>query len=361
MEGEEKEIDGKIKAFIKPFDLSKPPLMRVGLIHINDLRNILICDMHHIISDGISTAIFVKEFVRLYKGEALPNLEIQYKDFAVWQNDFMKSEMLKKQENYWINRFSDGIPVLQMPTDLHRPMVKSFDGDTYSIALASEDVMGLKKLIMETETTTYIVLLAIYNVLLAKYSGQEDIVIGSPVSGRTLPQLNNIIGVFVNTLPMRNFPSGDKSFLQFLAEVKENSLKAYENEDYPFEELINKLHIKRDASRNPIFDTVFVLQNDNVEDMEIETLNFLPYKLEDIPAKFDITLEAVEANESVTLKFEYCTKLFKKEAIERLGKDYLKILATVIQKPNINLKDISLQETFVKRDKAIKEEITFDF
>ncbi|MGN4562436.1 condensation domain-containing protein, partial [Bacillus cereus group sp. MYBK5-2] len=222
---------------------------------------VLLFDIHHIISDGISTNLIIKEFIQLYKGELQPPLQIQYKDYAVWQQIEMQSERMRRQEAYWLNMFDGEIPTLELPIDYERPSVRSYEGDTVEFTIDKEISDGLKEIEKQTGATLYMVLLAAYTTLLAKYSGQEDIIVGTPIAGRTHADLEPIIGMFVNTLAIRNYPEGDKTFYMYVQEVKETMLNAYENQEYPFEELVQKVNIKRDMSRNPLFDTMLVLQN----------------------------------------------------------------------------------------------------
>ena len=210
-EAAENEIDNIIQEFIRPFDLSQAPLLRVGLIKINELKHILMYDMHHIISDGTSMAILIREFINLYQGQSLPELRIQYKDFAVWQNELFKRGKIRKQEEYWLARFAGEIPVLNLPTDYTRPAVQSFEGDRIALNLGPELAAGINRLASETGSTLYMVLLAAYNVLLSKYSGQEEIIVGTPIAGRPHADLERMIGMFVNTLAMRNYPEGIKA------------------------------------------------------------------------------------------------------------------------------------------------------
>ncbi|EKN37622.1 putative non-ribosomal peptide synthase, partial [Clostridium botulinum CFSAN001627] len=209
-------------------------------------------DMHHIISDGVSMNILIKEFKDIYNGKNLEPLKLQYKDFAAWQNNFLKSDLMKKQEEYWLSRFSDEIPILNIPTDYERPAIKSFDGDSISFKVNEEITEKLRELAKETGSTIHMILLSAFNILLSKYSGQEDIIVGVPIAGRSNADLENIMGMFVNTLALRNKLEGDKKYIDFLNEVKENSLRAYENQSYQFEALIEKLNLKLDASRNPL-------------------------------------------------------------------------------------------------------------
>lgn len=184
----------------------------------------------------------------------------------------------------------------------------------------------LNKLAVDHGATLYMVLLASYNVLLFKYTGQEDVVIGSPIAGRPHTDLQDIIGMFVNTLAMRNYPQGKKNFSEFLMVVKENALRAYENQDYPFEELVEKLSIKRDLSRNPLFDTMFVLQNKEASEFKMNGLRFMPYDNEFRASKFDLTLNAQETQNNIVFGLKYATRLFKKETIEKLGVHFINVL-----------------------------------
>ncbi len=347
VEAREDKVSEKINGFVRPFDLSKAPLLRVGLVKLAEDQHILLFDMHHIISDGLSTDILVREFVTLYQGTKLPELRIQYKDFSVWQNELFKTGVIESQEKYWLDTFTasqDGkIPVLKMPTDYPRPAKQSFEGNNITFKLDEELTAKLNTLSKEVGATLYMTLLAVYNVLLSKYTGQEDIVVGSPIAGRPHPDLQGIIGIFVNTLAMRNYPVGNKTFKEFVVEVKENALKVYENQDYQFEQLVYKLDMPQDLSRNPLFDTMFILQNtDAGTELEIEGLKFGFYGFENTIAKFDMTLNAQEVEDRILFVLNYCTKLFKEETMERLGRHFIFILKQILDNPEIKLNEISL-------------------
>ena len=338
-------INSAADDFIRSFDLGKAPLFRVEIAKLGQ-TNYLLMDIHHIISDGVSSNVLTKEFASLYNGESLQPLKLQYKDFAAWQNDFMKSELMKEQENYWINRFSGEVPVLNLPTDYERPHLQSFEGNTISFEIEGEIIKGLKNLTRSTGSTVQMVLLSAFNILLSKYSGSEDVVIGVPIAGRPHAQLQNIMGMFVNTLALRNIPEGNKKYIDFINEVKENSLNAYENQSYQLEALVEKLNINRDSSRNPLFDVVFNmmdLSDDN--NIELTDIGLKPYNSQSVISKFDITLHAAENRHKLCFALEYCTKLFKRETIEKLSKDYANILDIIIKTPEINLKDIDMLTT----------------
>ncbi len=337
----ETKIEEIIEDFIKPFDLSHAPLMRVGLIQSGNKYFILI-DIHHIISDGVSMEILIDEFVRLYQKKELPELRIQYKDFAIWQKEFLKSERLQAQKEYWRDTFADEIYPLDLPLDYLRPAEIKFAGASINFKLNSELTDKINQMAMEENVTLYMILLDLFNILLSKYSGQEDIIVGSPISGRNYAEVDSIIGMFVNTLAMRNYPEGEKSFTQFLAEIKENSLQAYQNQDYPFEMLIEEINVIRDLSRNALFDVMFALENMDDYQITIDNLNFISKQLNNQTAKFDMSLSAVERNKEIVCSLEYSTELFKKETIERLEKHFVNVVKEVILNPDIRLNEIEM-------------------
>lgn len=363
-EAEENELPSILKAFIRPFDLNKAPLLRVKLISTGNDRHILCYDMHHIISDGVSMKILVEEFARIYNGEDLDPLKIQYKDFSEWQNRRTGSEKIKSQEAHWLKVFEGEIPLLDLPTDFPRPEEQSFEGDSIALTADRELTGKISEIASETGATVYMILLGAYNILLSKYSGQEDIIIGSPISGRTHADIEKVIGMFVNTLALRNRPEGRKTINQFIQEVKESSIKAFENQECQFGDLVEKLGITRNMSRNPLFDVMFVLQNvsnSNSNRVDIYDFNIKPYAMEKEICKFDITLEVIELNGEMTMRFEYCTKLFNRNTIERMSKDYLKIIRQIVENRYMQISDISLESIYKQQESVISEDIVFNF
>ncbi|HLP58794.1 MAG TPA: condensation domain-containing protein, partial [Candidatus Deferrimicrobium sp.] len=255
--------------FIQPFDLSQAPLLRVGLLNLAEDRHMLLVDMHHIISDGMSSQVLARDFSALYAGNELPGIKVQYKDYAEWQKRERVSKNILEQGEFWEKEFEGEIPVLELPADYARPAVYSFEGNKINFEINKETAGALKTLALETGTTLYMLLLALYTIFLSKLSNREDIVVGTPVAGRRHDDLEKIIGMFVNTLATRNYPAGEKMFRDFLAEVKEKTLKAFENQEYPYEDLVEKVTAIRDVSRNPLFDTMFVLQNTGSQEIAI--------------------------------------------------------------------------------------------
>jgi amino acid adenylation domain-containing protein len=331
-----------IKNFIRPFDLSRAPLLRVGLIKQARQTHILMVDMHHIISDGISKEILVKDFIALYAGETLSLLKLHYKDYSQWQNRAKEKEVQLKQGAYWQNRFQGEIPVLELPTDYGRPHVPGFEGNRISFEIVNEETRTLNHLAVEHGATLYMLLLAIYNVFLSKITFQESIIIGTAVAGRGHGDLKEIIGMFVNTLGLLNHPSGQKTFSEFLREVKDNTLDAFENQDYPFEELVEKIPVTRDTGRNPLFDVMFAMQDMEIAKLEIPGLKILPYSYESHTAKFDLMLLAAETEEGLQCVFEYRTRLFKQTTIQRLIQFFKKTISGIVQKPTVKISGIEI-------------------
>jgi fengycin family lipopeptide synthetase D len=339
----EDEWEKKIDEFVKPFHLEVAPLVRANVIKAGENRHYLIFDMHHIISDGVSSVVLVKDFVSLYQEGDIEPLKVRYREYVNWQDEVSKTEAFKKQEKYWLEKFEDEIPILKLPFDFKRPNIQSFEGERLAMTLDCEMAGMLKQLAKNKGTTLYMVLFAAYNILLHKYSGQEDIVVGSPVVGRSQPYFEKLIGMFVNTVAIRNYPVGGKKFEEFLAEVKLNALEAFENQDYQFEELVQKLNIPREISRNPLFDTVFVLQNMTMPPMDMESIKFTSHDMKSRISKFDITFEITEMTDG-TLKInaEYCTRLFRQETIQSMLGHYANICAAIAKTPWISLTEIEI-------------------
>nr|NIM16117.1 AMP-binding protein [Candidatus Aminicenantes bacterium]NIM82888.1 AMP-binding protein [Candidatus Aminicenantes bacterium]NIN22264.1 AMP-binding protein [Candidatus Aminicenantes bacterium]NIN46032.1 AMP-binding protein [Candidatus Aminicenantes bacterium]NIN88868.1 AMP-binding protein [Candidatus Aminicenantes bacterium] len=336
-----------IQEFVRPFELSKAPLMRWGLIKTHDNNHIWMVDIHHIVSDGTSHMILAEDFISLYKGEELGPLRLQYKDFSRWQNRLFESGEIKAQEEYWLELFSDAekIPRLPLPTDYKRPEVFTFAGANYKFKLDEEETDRFKELGTRNSATLYMNILAVLNTLFYKYTGQTDVIIGSGIAGRPHANLQHIIGMFVNTLSMRNYPEGEKTYESFLKEVTRNSISAFENQDFQFEELVGILEVERDLSRNPLFDISMVVQNFRQVDREFVTkentgqVEVLPYNT---TAKFDMTFFINEFADGVYINIEYYTGIFKEETIKRLSLHFKKVIETVVADPSINLNDIEI-------------------
>ena len=313
----------------RAFDLSVPPLLWVGVIQQEEAKYLLMVDMHHIIADGASVGILMRDFAALYGGETLAAAGIDYKDYAQWLNSKRVKEAVTEQAGYWLKEFAGGagaIPVLPLPTDYLRPPVRSFSGSTVGFEIGQAKTTALAKLALEMESTLFMVLLAAFAVLLTKLCGQEDIVIGTAVEGRRHPDLQDMIGMFVNTLAMRTYPAADRSAADFIKEVRQRTLAAFENQEYPFEDLVDRLAVGRAANRNPLFDVMFTLQNIDIPELEIPGLQIEPYDIANNLSKFDLLLTGEERETGLGFSLEYCTDLFKRETVEKFAGYFKRVL-----------------------------------
>lgn len=337
-----REVEELINQFIQPFDLEKPPLLRVELVKLEDERHLFLFDMDHIITDGVSVGILTQELISLYSGQQLPEIEVQYVDFVMWQNDLLNSPEIKAQEEYWLNVFREEVPVLTLPYDYPRPPQKNYAGSNLRFALSEELSSEVRKLAAKNGATLFMTLMAFYTIILAKYSRQEDIVIGTPIAGRHISELKHTIGIFINTLAMRNFPGGQKTFNEFLHEVKDNALQAYKNQDYQFEMLVDHLQLERDMSRNPLFDAMFVFQNTDNYEIAVSGLKFTPYHFAMKTAKFDLTIEGHDRNNRLEFNLQYLTSLFKSETMERFREHFVNLIAAVVKNPESRIADLEI-------------------
>ncbi|WP_019419590.1 non-ribosomal peptide synthetase, partial [Paenibacillus sp. OSY-SE] len=338
----EMQLEEIIQNFIRPFDLSQAPLLRIQLVKLTDVRHLLLFDMHHIISDGTSMGIFIKEMTRLYMGESSPPLSLQYKDYAVWQNTNEHSEVYNRHKEYWLEQLGGELPILSLPFDFTRPPVQSFEGSHLDFIIDAELTGKLRKLAQNTGTTLFMVLLSAYSLFLARTSGQDDIIVGTPVAGRPHADLSNLLGMFVNTLAIRSMPSREKTFADYLEEVKEISIAAFEHADYPFEELVEQVVQHRDISRNPIFDVMFALQNMEQSELQMQDVEVSPYELENPTSKFDLSLLISERGDQLHCSLEYTTALFELGTIERWQETFIQILQHAVAEPGIALGKVNL-------------------
>lgn len=342
---------------IKPFDLRQKPLFRIQVIHQPANRHLLFIDMHHIITDGLSQEIIVEEFARLYGGMNLPELMIHYKDYAVWQREFMNSTEFRQQEQFWLELFQGEITELQLPTDYSRPDVRRGEGRAVHFELDQEWTWRLKRFALQQNATVFMVLLAVYNLLLAKASGQEDIIVGIPVSGRTHASLSPLVGMFVNTLALRNTPKKDMTVQEFLIQVKEHSLQAFEHQDYPFEQLVEKLNLAGRTSRNPLFDTMFAILNESSRTIvELPGLKLTPCdEVEYTGAQFDLTFTAAMTDQHIECILQYDVDLFTEKTVERLSREYLQILRSILINPQQKIGELRIEEVAVNPNEHYQE------
>lgn len=345
-----KDIKEFSKKFVRPFVLENPKLLRVALVKEGDKEYTMLLDIHHIIADGTAVVNLVNEFMMLYQGKELTPLRIQYKDYSEWSNKEHVIESLEKQKKYWIDRFSKPFKSITIPTDYARGISKDYFGANCKINLDKDITDKLKKLATDNKCTLYMLMLAIYNILLNKYTDVEDVIVGTPIAGRNHADLQNMIGMFVNMLPMRNIVKGNMSFKEFLSKVRVDIIDAFANQDYQFNDLINDLKIKRVPNQNPIFDTVFAMQNMETHSFDLKDIEIEYEDLNLDIARFDITLYAWETNDVLSLYVRYAKSLYKEKTIERYLNEYVDILNQVVENP-----DILIQEIKIATDKEIVE------
>ncbi|MFC5743625.1 non-ribosomal peptide synthetase [Dyella tabacisoli] len=321
-------------------DLMTGPLFRVSLLRMGEHDHVVLLTLHHIISDGWSGAVLIREISGLYAAFAqgqpspLPELPIQYADYARWQRGWLRDEALDKQLAYWRGQLAGAPAALELPTDRPRPAVASFKGAKLDFMLSKELSEGLQALARSEQATLFMVLLAAYQLLLSRLTGQQDIVVGSPIAGRTHRQTENLIGFFVNTLVLRTQLDAGMNFRELLRRVKETTLGAYAHQDLPFEKLVMELQPERDLSRQPLFQALLALQNMPREPFQLPGLTLEPYGIEHITSKFDFTIFARESLEGVRGAIEYASDLFDAETIERWLSYFQNLLSAMVANPD---------------------------
>jgi amino acid adenylation domain-containing protein len=336
----------------RPFDIAGGPHFRVKLLQLGPASHVLLLTLHHIIADGWSTGIFLRELTALYGAYvrreplALPELEIQYADFACWQRNQLTGEVIDEYLRYWKDQLAGSPALLELPTDRPRPAVQSFQGDMKRFSLPSPLVEALRVIAQQEGATIFMVLLAAFKLLLHRYARQDDLVVGTPIANRTHPQIEKLIGPFANTLPLRTRLSGDLTFRELLRRVREVTLSAYSHQDLPFEKLVEELRPERNLSYSPIFQVLFVLQNaptsqageaagdrgqgsssgsgsgSGSNDVDTGT------------AKFDLTMSLIEAGHGISGGVEYDRALFDPDRIERTIGHYKVVLQAIAENPD---------------------------
>ena len=344
-EEQEKMIAGLTEAaFVRPFDLSDAPLLRAELYQVSEKKWVFVYAMHHIISDGWSMGILMKELILFYsahsKGESLPlpPLRIHYKDYATWQQVQLAGSDGKAHMDYWMQLFKGELPVLELPGDKPRPAIKTYNGRTFRKRLDSQSYKGIKDLSQEQGATLFMGLMAIVNVLLYRYTQQEDIIIGSPMAGREHADLEDQIGLFVNTLAIRTQFKGENSFKELLKNIQRVTLEAYAHQEYPFDELVDALVLQRDMSRNALFDVMVVLRNaadHNFEGRSLGEIKISEYAEAVNPtSKFDLTFTFEESGEEWEILLEYNSDIYARHTITRLADHLEQLIRTVIEHPS---------------------------
>jgi amino acid adenylation domain-containing protein len=330
----------------RPFDLSRLPLLRVKLLRLSDAEHIFVLTAHHIIFDGWSLTLFFRELATIYqrlragKEPAMPDPPIQYADFAVWQREQRKS--LEKELAWWKKQLSGSLPTLELPIDRPRPAVQTYRGAVASLSLPATLRDALQELSRNEGATLFMTLLAAFQTLLHRYTGQEDILVGSPVAGRSLKETEEVIGLFINTLVLRGDLSGNPTFREVLGRTREMAINAYANEEVPFERLVEDLQPNRSLSHPPLFQVMFALDRGSLESVNWPGLKLTQLELDSGTAKFDLTVYMTEGAERLTARMEYNTDLFDAPTIQRMLAHFTVLLEGIAADPNRRLSELPL-------------------
>lgn len=342
VQNEHSGIDALMADFIRPFDLSTPPLIRVGIKQEKNNTAFLLIDMHHIITDGVSYTNLMRELAILYNNGTPEPLNIQYKDYAVWQLNRQTVTGAAAQRDFWLAQFKNIPEAPNLPADFQRPQVRGFAGATTVFELTGRECIQLKEICDSQGTTMYMLLLASLSVLVSKLSGLEDITLGTSTEGRAHMDAEKLIGVFINTLPVRNFPKGNQPFATFLATVKDTVLKCFANQEYTYEQLTRGLGLVQDMSRNPLFDIMFEYYNYNLSEFNIGEARLSQTDYLNTSSKLDLSFRVFEKENSFVFYLDYSTGLFKQETIARFIAYFRNILAETVKNINISISDINM-------------------
>ena len=333
---------------LRCFELSAAPLFRVHLLNVADDDHVLAINMHHIISDGWSLNILFRELVSLYESSAqklpvsLPDLPLQYADYAGWQRDWLDTDDYKQQLSYWSKQLKHAPGMLELPTDYPRGAVQTFEGAHLMERISPELTAKLRELAAVHGCTLFMVLLAAFNVLLSRYSNQTDVLVGTPVAGRKRTELETLVGFFINTLVIRSELDSDPDFIELLQQVKQTALDAFDHQELPFEKLVDEVQPTRDMSHSPLFQVMFVLQNQPWSDERFADLQAENLEINYGTAKFDLTLSMQEADEGLISYFEYNTALFKRETVAQMLGHFEVLLAGIVDKPHVPVSALPL-------------------
>lgn len=340
--------------FIRPFSLDRAPLMRVKFVQHGE-ETLMLFDVHHIIADGLAVELLTRDFNELYMSDLEP-LEIQYKDYAVWLEEFLKSDEIKKQEEYWLDNLKEDLPVLELEGDYERPEVKGVEGKRYCFEIdrTLSDAISIRS--KEFGVTNNILIMSAWNIVMAKYSGASELIIGTSVSGRTNEAIKECIGMFVNMLAIRTFPQKDKNLYSYIQEVKHCVGKALENQDYQFDSLVVKLNIPRTSNRSPIFDVCFDYHNIELFDLSVEDLTFKQEELDTGKVSYDLLLTCSENNShDISAFIDYSTALFSEKTVGRYISTLIEVLEQITMSDIEQIKNVCIDDLSIIPETELAE------
>lgn len=327
--------------FIQPFSLEEPGLIRICVFKLAEEKFLLAIDMHHIIADGVSFKILWEETVTLYQEDELPVQSLRYRDYCTWEKSEAAQALLEQQKAFWIEQLQD-IPKLTLPTDYRVKETLQYLGNTIPVEWDEKLSRQINDFVKENRVTKFVFFLSAFHILLAKLSGQEDIIAGTPIAGRNHPELENIFGHFLNILPLRSYPNGRKTFREYLQEVSNQTIHAFENQNFTYKSMVETLPVKWEANQNPLFDVMIIMQNIENKQLQLPALSIKSYPLISKATKFMITLEIFEYDQKFSFNMEYCTELFKEQTIQNFMNYYKKIVQYILDHRDCLLSEIKL-------------------
>ncbi|MCC5659230.1 amino acid adenylation domain-containing protein [Nostoc sp. XA010] len=333
---------------IRPFDLANSGLIRASVLQLTELEHVLLLTLHHIVFDAWSVGVLMRELAIIYSAlcnnlsPELPELQIQYGDFAIWQRQWLQTEVLQRQLNYWQQLLKNAPSLLELPTDRPRPAIQTFRGARQHIKLSIELSEALANFSKQEKATLFTTLFTAFVTLLYRYTGSDDILVGTPIANRDRLETENLIGFFVNTLVLRTDLSGNPSFKQLLSRVRQLMSQAYAHSDLPFEELVKALQPERDLSHTPLFQVMFLLQNASISQVDLTGLTVSPLMTERTTAKFDLTLFMENTTTGLVSTWEYNTDLFDPGTIERMAGHFVTLLSGIVANPKEQISQLSL-------------------
>jgi non-ribosomal peptide synthetase component F len=344
----------------QPFDLVHGPLLRVRLLKLDETEHLLLLTMHHIISDGWSMEVMVRELTALYdafleeRPSRLPELPFQYVDFALWQREWLQGDVLERQLAYWKRQLGGTLPVMALPLDRPRPPVRTARATHEAVLIPEEVRAALRQMSQQESATMFMTLLAAFKVLLARLSGQSDIIIGTPVAGRSRAELENLIGFFVNTLVLRTDLSRDPSFREVVQRVRAVSLGAYKHQDFPFEKLVAELKPDRDASLTPLFQVMFMYESRADKEINLTGLQFTSARTDNETGKFDLTLGMIESADELVAVISGNTDVFDSSTVKRFVTCFENLLTSIAENPDRKISQFAVLSE-AERSQVVEE------
>ncbi|HET7483366.1 MAG TPA: condensation domain-containing protein, partial [Actinomycetota bacterium] len=329
-------------------DIDRGPLFKATLVRVADDDQVLVVVLHHIVSDGWSMGVLDRDLTTFYnafvsgRDRELPDLPIQYADFAAWQKEYLSGDRLAREVEYWRDRLAGAPALLELPADRPRPPIQTFDGAAVTFDVSKATTDGLRAIASERSATLFMVLLAAFDVLLLRYTGRDDLTVATPVAGRTRSETEELIGFFVNTLVLRSDLSGDPSFADLVDRTREVALEAYGHQDLPFEKLVEELNPERDLSHLPLAQVMFVLQNASAPAAGFAGVDPSPIELEVDMAPYDLTLEVTEIGQGLRGSFIYNTDLFDRETAEQMSRHFVTLLEGLVRDPSTSLSRVPI-------------------